>query len=90
MTLLTLTQTAAVIGLSRIRTWELVRDGRIKATRVGSAWLIGEQDAWEFRDIPRPPGAPRLASDAQRAQNHRESNRRYMRAKRAREKSEKK
>lgn len=42
--LFTLPEAAEYFGVSRQRIWKLVTDGRIKAQRVGQAWLIAERD----------------------------------------------
>lgn len=44
MKLLTLTQAAKRLKLSRQRVHVLIRAGRIKAVRVGHAWLVADTD----------------------------------------------
>lgn len=55
--LFTLPEAAEYFGVSRQRIWKLVTDGRIKAQRVGQAWLIAERDLLkiEWKGAGRPP-----------------------------------
>ena len=45
---LSVTQTAAALGISRQRVLVLVSEGRLPATRVGSYWMIRAVDLEQF------------------------------------------
>ncbi len=59
----TLSEAAAEMHLHRIRIWQLIHAGRIKAHRKGQNWLIAEEDLAAFAairrgrhvPIPKPP-----------------------------------
>ena len=60
--LLTIPQAADQLDLSRQRVWLLVTIGRIKAQRIGQAWLISERDLARFNNTARNSGRPRAAA----------------------------
>lgn len=41
--LTSITEAAKALGLSRQRVWVLVREGRLKAEKVGSTWVIDDR-----------------------------------------------
>lgn len=57
--LLTIPQAATELDLSRQRVWLLVTTGRIKAQRVGQAWLISERELKRFSNGKRSNGRPK-------------------------------
>ena len=57
--LLTIPQAAAELDLSRQRVWLLVTTGRIKAQRIGQAWLISERELTRFSERDRNHGRPK-------------------------------
>lgn len=59
--LLTIPQAADELDLSRQRVWLLVTTGRIKAQRVGQAWLISERELVKFDRSRNGAGRPRQA-----------------------------
>jgi excisionase family DNA binding protein len=56
MDYLTTTQAAIILGVSPTRVTVFIREGRLKAERVGQAWLIHKSDLEEFAKHPRPKG----------------------------------
>jgi excisionase family DNA binding protein len=64
--ILTTSQAAARLGISRRRVAVLIKAGRLKATPLGEstypgrtqpkAWLIAEEDLEIFAQLPRPSG----------------------------------
>ena len=52
-------QAGARLGLSRARMYQLVVEGRLKATKVGAAWIIEERHLDRFAALVRRPGRPR-------------------------------
>lgn len=54
--IVTVTQAAEALGLSRSRVRLLVATGRIRAEAVGSVWLIRVRDLDAFAKVPRPVG----------------------------------
>ena len=57
--LLTIPQAADELDLSRQRVWLLVTTGRIKAQRIGQAWLISEREVEKFNRQRNGAGRPR-------------------------------
>lgn len=49
-------QAAEYLGVSDARIRVFIRDGRLKAERVGRAWLIHKDDLEAFARLPRPQG----------------------------------
>ena len=43
-----ITEAAKALGLSRQRVWVLVREGRLKAEKVGSTWVIDDRSLIDF------------------------------------------
>lgn len=58
--LLTLPQVAERLSISRQRVWLLVTQGRIKAQRIGQAWLVHERELSK-RNGHKRAGRPRKA-----------------------------
>ena len=56
---LTMSEAAALIGLSVPRVSILVRDGRIPHTPVGRQLMIRKSDAAAFKKQKRAPGRPK-------------------------------
>jgi len=54
-------EAAAVLKLSAARVRLLCAQGRIKAQRIGRAWIIRPADLWAFQRKPRRPGRPPAA-----------------------------
>jgi excisionase family DNA binding protein len=54
--MLTVKEAANRLGVSHSRVGALVRQGRIKATKVGPMWLIAESEVAGF--VPRASGKP--------------------------------
>jgi len=52
----TITEAAELRGVSRQAIFELIKRGRLKATRLGSQWLIRKSDIRRFK--PQPAGRP--------------------------------
>ena len=54
---LTITEAAELRGVSRQAIFELIKRGRLKATRLGRQWLIRKSDVRRFKAKPagRPP-----------------------------------
>lgn len=65
--LLTTTQAAERLGLSRGRVQVLIRTGRLAAKRVGRDWILSAADVDDFALLPRqdgyPTGRPRKAQE---------------------------
>lgn len=59
MPLLSTAEAATKLHVSRNRVLAMIRDGRLKATKIGRDWVIEESDlqAPEIKD--RKPGRPR-------------------------------
>lgn len=53
------TDAAELLGLSRRRVHDIIRDGRLKPTRVGSVYLLLRSDVEKFAKKPRKSGRPR-------------------------------
>lgn len=51
-------QAAAIVGVSARRVRGFCESGRLRAERVGKAWIIREQDARAFAAMPRKVGRP--------------------------------
>ena len=60
--LLTVTQAAARLGISRQRVCSLLAAGRLPATRFGQAWMITEEDLAAFVRLPRGRPAKKKAT----------------------------
>ena len=60
--LLTIPQAADQLDLSRQRVWLLVTTGRIRAQRVGQAWLISDGELKRFGKRERTNGRPRTTN----------------------------
>ena len=54
----TVTQAAAVLGVTRGLVLRWIHAKRIRAARVGSQWTIRPTDLERFRRIPRSVGCP--------------------------------
>jgi excisionase family DNA binding protein len=59
--MLTTKQAAAILHVNDSRIRQLIKEGRIKATRFGErSWMIDEADLTEYRKTPPPKmGRPR-------------------------------
>ena len=57
MVMLTVADAAERLGVNTSRVRQLIRGGRIKATKFGSAWQIAESALRAVAE--RPPGRPR-------------------------------
>lgn len=55
--MLSATQAAERLGISRMRMNQLIRSGRIEAERIGNQWAIREEDLETY--TPNPPGRPK-------------------------------
>jgi excisionase family DNA binding protein len=53
MKLLTATEAARALGISKQRICYLLAAGRLPATRFGQAWMIRERDLAAFVRLPR-------------------------------------
>lgn len=51
-------QAADVLGVTSIRVRQLIAEGRLKPTRVGSVYLLLRADVEAFAKKPRAPGRP--------------------------------
>ena len=56
--MLTIPKAARKLGLSESRIHNLIREGRLPATKPGRDWLIRPEDLDSFEAIPRKPGHP--------------------------------
>ena len=56
--LLSLTEVAEMLNLSRQRVHQLFEEGRIEAQWVGLMLVFAESDVKEFKKAKRPPGRP--------------------------------
>ena len=59
--LLTVTEAAELLGISRARMSQFCSEGRI-GQKVGGRWLVSEDELRQFRKIPRPTGRPATAT----------------------------
>ena len=50
------TMAAKTLGISPSRVSMLIRQGRLKAEKIGYTWLIHRSDLEEFAKQPRPDG----------------------------------
>ena len=50
----TITQAADYLGLSRQRVWQLIREGRLEASWIGSRWLVDDRELRRFAKVKRP------------------------------------
>jgi excisionase family DNA binding protein len=58
--LMTVTETAEFLDLSRQRVLQLIADNYLPARKVGSVWIVAAKDARAFKRLPRgKAGAPR-------------------------------
>jgi len=57
--LITTVEAAKQLSLSRFRIWQFIKQGRLKATRIGTLWLIDEKELERFARQPRPSGRPK-------------------------------
>ena len=55
----TTVEAARRLCLSRFRIWQFIRQGRLKAMRVGTLWLIDESELQRFAQLPRHKGRPK-------------------------------
>jgi len=55
---LTVTQTAARLGLHRNRILQLIGAGSLPATRLGHWWVLRTADVEAFAKLDRPAGNP--------------------------------
>jgi len=53
---LTTSEAGKKLGITSVRVWQLIRDGRLKATKFGHIWMIDEKDLAAIKS--RPPGRP--------------------------------
>jgi excisionase family DNA binding protein len=56
--MLSATQTAQALGLSRARIHQLITAGKLKATRVGHVWIVTPQDLEAFKATRNPKPEP--------------------------------
>jgi len=57
---MTAPQAALAIGIHRTRIWQLIRNGTIKAEKVGRDWLIDEVEVERVKGLPSSAvGRPR-------------------------------
>lgn len=52
-------QAADVLGVTSIRVRQLIAEGRLKPTRVGSVYLLLRSDVEAFKKQKRAPGRPK-------------------------------
>jgi excisionase family DNA binding protein len=58
--LMTVTECAELLDLSRQRVLQLIAEGRLPAQKIGSVWIVAAEDARAFKRLPRgKAGAPR-------------------------------
>ncbi len=55
---ISVTDAAAILGLSRRRVHDIIKDGRLSPTKVGSVYLLLRSDVVAFAKLPRAPGRP--------------------------------
>ena len=55
---ISVTDTAELLELTRRRIHDIIKDGRLKATRVGNQLLLMRSDVIAFSKVPRVPGRP--------------------------------
>lgn len=55
--LLSIPEAAAHLGISRVRVWQWVTDGRLPAVRLGKYWFIDPADLALI--VPQKRGRPR-------------------------------
>ena len=55
---LTATEAAEILGVTSKRVHAIIRDGRLKPTRVGNQYLLLRSDVVAFSKVPRTPGRP--------------------------------
>ena len=56
---ISVTDAAEILGLTRRRVHDIIKDGRLKPTRVGSVYLLLRADVVAFGKAPRSPGRPK-------------------------------
>ena len=54
---ITVTQAAELRGVTRQAIWLLIKNGRLKATKVGNQWLLDRKQVEKF--VGHPGGRPR-------------------------------
>ncbi len=58
--LMTVTETAAFLGVSRQLVLQVIEAGQLPAQKVGSMWIVTAEAARAFKKLPRgKAGAPR-------------------------------
>jgi excisionase family DNA binding protein len=65
--LLTVAECARSLALSRYRLWQLIREHRLSAERVGRNWLIEPSVLRAFAGVPRNVGRPRAGGASKHA-----------------------
>ena len=56
----TVTEAAAVLGVSRCRVLQFLKEGRLSARRKGPIWLIPVAAVRKLAKIPREAGRPKV------------------------------
>lgn len=56
--LITVSEASLILQVCRERVIRFIWDGRLRAKKVGSMWIIDLQDLIRFDGIPRPNGRP--------------------------------
>ncbi len=51
-------EVARITGVTRWRVWQWIKARQLKAERVGTFWLISEEDLKKFQQRPRKVGRP--------------------------------
>lgn len=52
----TITEAAAILGLSRVRVWQLIKRDKLAAQRPGHEWIISHQALTAFKRRKRQRG----------------------------------
>ena len=72
--LLSLTEAAELIGITRPATHQALHEGRLSGQRVGNAWVVRRPDAEAFKrarssragELPSPPGGTRAVGGSRK------------------------
>lgn len=70
--LFTMTQAAQRLGMHRTAVHKALMQGRLGAQRVGSAWVVRQEDIEEYERRPKHPGGRPRAMVSDWAMNHAE------------------
>jgi excisionase family DNA binding protein len=62
--LITTSEAADMIGCIPRRVRQLIAEGRLAGRRMGRDWLVQRASVEAYRDSPRQPGRPKVATPA--------------------------